>query len=331
MTRELTPYPLTFEPQLLVKVWGGSKLVDLYDKPPGDGPLGESWEVSAVPGRESVVDAGPYQGEALGSLVREFGGSLLGEKVFQKYQGEFPLLLKLIDAADDLSVQVHPNADDAERLGGGARSKSEAWLILHAEPGARLVHGVKEKIEREAFAELIREGRVEQSLDFIEVKPGDVVPVEPRTIHAIGKGVVLLELQESSDTTYRVYDYNRPGLDGKPRQLHVKEALEVADLEPKRSKATPEPLPGPARRELLYRSPPLEMQRWTVDEPLELRADPERFWLLTVLEGRTALRSDSPVPEVPLTKGRSVLIPASFSAAVHPKGEVTLFLGSVSF
>jgi mannose-6-phosphate isomerase len=329
MSRLVSLYPLTFEPQVLEKVWGGSKLVELFGKPTGHEPIGESWEVSTVPGRESVVDTGPLAGRRLDRLVEEFGAELVGTSVFERHGPELPLLLKLIDASDDLSVQVHPHREAAARLGRGARAKAEAWLVLAADPGARLVLGVAEGIDRERFVELARAGRVAECLRSVEARAGDVVPVEPGTLHAIGKGVVLLELQESSDTTFRVYDYDRPGLDGKPRQLHVDEALASMKLESGPAVVAPRPLGGPGRRELLHRDAAIEMQRWTFRSPITLEVDPARFWLLTTLAGSVTLETRSPAPSVPLPTGRSALLPAGLSVNIVPAGETVLFLGTV--
>ncbi len=322
-------YPLTFEPEVLVKVWGGRKLVDLYNKPPSEDPLGESWEVSAVQGHESVVAAGPLAGRRLDDLQREFGADLVGALISSRHGDEFPLLLKLLDASDDLSVQVHPNHEQATKLGGGAQSKNEAWLILRVDPGAKIVHGVAEGLDRSAFEERVQSNRIKECMRWIEPSPGDVVPVPPGTLHAIGKGVVLLELQESSDTTYRFYDYERLGLDGKPRALHVEEALAVVSLERRPATVQPTPIEGPGQRELLYADEAIVMQQWTIDEPVVLEPDPGRCWLLTTLEDKVTLETDSPVPAVALPAGRSALIPADLETRIVPNEKAILFLGTV--
>ncbi len=329
-------YPLTFEPLLVSKVWGGSKLAQLFGKPSSTAdPIGESWEISAVSGTQSVVESGPLVGKTLAELVESFGPELLGSEVTACHGHEFPLLLKLIDASEKLSVQVHPDAEQAKRLGGGAQSKSEAWLILHADPGAKLVHGVAPGLDRARFAELVAAERIEECLRFVEVQPGDVVPVAPGTLHAIGKGVVLLELQQTSDTTYRFYDYNRLGLDGKPRQLHVEQALAVVNLDSGPAKATPQPLQGSAKRELLYANNVLEMQRLILESPCSLDADAARFWLILTLEGSITIKSRSPAPMVSLPKGRSALIPANLAIELNPvsqskesKEKAVVFLGT---
>lgn len=323
------PYPLTFEPRILTKVWGGTKLTTLFGKPPSADPKGESWEVSAVDGNESIVDAGPHQGAKLDELLREQGAALSGELVTQRHGKVFPLLLKLLDASDDLSVQVHPNHEQAAHLGGRAQSKSEAWLILHVDPGARIVHGVAPGIDKPRFEELVAAGRIEECLRFVEVQPGDIVPVLPGTLHAIGKGVVLLELQESSDTTYRFYDYGRLGLDGKPRDLHIEQALAVVDLESGPATTEPIPMDGPGQRVVLHENEALVMQRWSFDEAVALGPDADRFWLLTTIEGSITIESDSAMPEVSLPTGRSAMIPAGLAVTLRPAGHATVFLGTV--
>lgn len=323
-------YPLTFEAEVLTKVWGGDKLTRLFNKPESDEPKGESWEVSDVEGNESVVDRGPLAGQRLDELQREHGAALVGELIAARSPEKFPLLLKLIDADDDLSVQVHPDAEQAARLGGSAQSKNEAWLILQVDPGAKLVHGVTEGLDRQQFERLVAEEKIEQCLRFVEVSAGDVVPVPPGTLHAIGKGVVLLELQESSDTTYRFWDWGRVGLDGKPRQLHVEQALAVVSLDDRPPRATPQPLDGPGRRQLLHQDKALVMQRWELEGSTPMAGDAARCWLVTTLSGSVTIASDSPVPSVTLPTGRSALIPAGLDVTFEPDAPgVTLFLGTV--
>lgn len=332
MTGNVTfqPYPLTFVPRVLARVWGGRRLAELFGKPSTEGPIGESWEVSAVPGNESVVETGPLAGQRLDRLVRAHGAALVGASVARRHGDEFPLLLKLIDASDDLSVQVHPDREQARRFGNGARSKSEAWVVLHTEPGARVVHGLEPGVGRDELEQLVAAGTIESRLRFVEVHPGDVVPVPPGTLHAICKGVVLLELQESSDTTYRFYDYNRLGLDGKPRPLHVGPAMAVVSLDPRAPTATPTPSDGPGRRQQLYACDAFVMQRWSFEQAVELPPDEARFWLLTTLAGAIAITSDSPMPEVVLPKGRSAMIPAGLAVSLVPRGgPATVFLGTV--
>ncbi len=214
-------------PRLVEKVWGGSRLHHHCGKEGRATPIGEAWEVADLEEGQSTVASGPYEGVTLGELVSKWGVALVGET-----GGRFPLLVKLLDARRDLSVQVHPSHEDVDGVVLGARSKWETWLIVRAAPGATVIHGLKRPVHREVFKKAAIEGRLEDHLRRVEVQAGDTITVAPGTIHAIGADVVLLEIQEPSDTTYRVYDYQRPGLDGELRQLHLEEALKVGRLGP---------------------------------------------------------------------------------------------------
>ena len=217
------PYPLKFDPIFKTNVWGGRGLASNLGKAlPGHGPVGESWEMVDLPGDQSLVAAGAAKGTALHQLMSDWGPQLMGSTAVDG--GRFPLLVKYLDACQTLSVQVHPDKDAAARLGG--RPKSEAWYIMDVAPGGVIYHGLQPGTTRRQLRDAIDEGQVEQLLARVEVKPGDLVPVPPGTVHAIGAGVLLAEVQQPSDTTYRVYDWGRMGLDGEPRQLHIEQALE---------------------------------------------------------------------------------------------------------
>ncbi|RAL24717.1 mannose-6-phosphate isomerase [Lujinxingia litoralis] len=221
---------LQMQPVLIEKIWGGRKLADLFGKElPAQGRYGESWEVADLPEGQSSVAAGPLAGCTLSEVVGMWGRELVGTAAPDA--ARFPLLVKLLDANADLSVQVHPGQQHLAEL-PGAHSKDECWMILDAEPGASIVHGLNGEVLPEAFAGAAREGTLKAVLHHEEVRAGEVVRVSPGTIHAIGAGVALLEVQEPSDTTYRVYDYNRPGLDGELRALHLDEAMMVSRLCP---------------------------------------------------------------------------------------------------
>ncbi len=219
--------PLKFTPIIKPLPWGGRKLETLFYKVLPDGvPCGESWEVVDLPGDQSLVADGPLSAASLEMLLSHHSKDLLGEA--SPLQGRFPLLFKFIDANQTLSVQVHPDEHAAARLGGGARPKTEAWFILQAEPGARLYLGLEEGVGPDRLSAALSgssDDSLEDLLHEVEVKPGDFYYLPSGALHAIGKGVVLAEIQQSSDTTYRVFDWNRMGLDGKPRQLHVEQAL----------------------------------------------------------------------------------------------------------
>lgn len=216
-------------PLLVEKVWGGRKLDRVFDKAlPTDAPYGESWEVADIDEGQSNVASGELEGATLREAVGRWGTALIGTAA---PDGRFPLLVKLLDAADDLSVQVHPGPAQADPV-RGIYSKDECWLILDADPGAAIVHGFREDTAPAAFRSAVEAGKPLELLHRVPVQPGDVFRVPPGTIHAICGGVALLEIQQPSDTTYRVYDYGRAGLDGRPRPLHLEEALAVASFGP---------------------------------------------------------------------------------------------------
>ena len=219
-------YPLKLRPALHAKVWGGRRLASLMRKSlPTAGPFGESWELHD----SATVANGPLQGRRLGNLAREFGIDLLGAG--NKPNAGIPLLAKFIDASDWLSIQVHPNDAQAQELEGEPRGKTEAWVVLHAAPGARLVIGLRPGTTREQMAAAIQRERLEELLIYSSVEAGDVLYIPANTIHALGPGLLIYEIQQSSDTTYRLYDWGRPGLDGRPRELHIKKGAQVANLE----------------------------------------------------------------------------------------------------
>ena len=220
--KKVDPYPLTFTPLMKEKVWGGRRLADLNKALPAAGPVGESWELVDLDEDQSVVASGPAAGVGLHQLITAWGADLMGSAGLDG--GRFPLLVKYLDAEQTLSVQVHPDAETAARLGG--RPKSEAWYILGVEPGGVIYRGLKPGTDRAAMAAALVSDKVEELLAVEHVQPGDLVSVPPGTVHAIGAGVLLAEVQQPSDTTYRVYDWGRDGLDGKPRALHINDALE---------------------------------------------------------------------------------------------------------
>lgn len=224
--------PLFFTPLPVERVWGGKHLERLLGKPlPPGKSIGESWELCDRAEAQSVVEGGPFAGARLHELLARAPEALLGPALAARKLARFPLLVKFIDANQDLSVQVHPSDDDVRRLGLSDRGKTECWVIVHAEPGARIQRGVKPGVTRHTFEEALARGRVEEVLHYVSVSRGDVVAIPPGMLHAIGAGIVLAEIQQNSDLTFRVYDYGRPGLDGRPRPLHLKEALEVIRFE----------------------------------------------------------------------------------------------------
>ena len=224
-------FPL--RPRFREMVWGGRGLETHIGKGLPEGkPIGESWEVSALSGMESDVAVGPSRGCPLSALIQEHGEELLGIEVFGRYDGEFPLLIKLLDACQDLSIQVHPDDGYASRNNLGRFGKSEAWYVLHSDNG-RIALGLKEDIGRAELEQAISEKRIGETIQYRDVSPGDLVYLPPGTVHALCRGVMIYEVQQSSDITFRIHDYDRLGLDGKPRELHLDQAMEVIDFQSK--------------------------------------------------------------------------------------------------
>jgi mannose-6-phosphate isomerase len=224
---------LVFEPIAMERVWGGRMLETRYGRhlPKTDGCYGESWEVVDRAEAQSVVKQGTYAGQCLNALWREKRGELFGEGLPECER--FPLLVKILDAREDLSIQVHPPADLAASLDG--EPKTEMWYIAHATDGARLVVGLRSGVTRESFAGAISQGTVAQQVHEVPVQQGDFLFIPSGRLHAIGGGLLIFEIQQNSDTTYRVFDWNRLGLDGKARELHIEESLasiDFSDIEP---------------------------------------------------------------------------------------------------
>lgn len=224
-------YPLKFTPIFKERVWGGYKLCSILNKSINlNGKVGESWELSALDGDESVVVNGHLAGNTIRELIEIYMDELVGQKVFNQYAFEFPLLFKFLDADDDLSIQVHPSNEIAlEKY--NCLGKTEMWYIVDAEPEAKIYLGFKHEIDATICSELVREANLEQALQEYEVKPGDAFLVPAGTVHAIGKGILLAEIQQSSDITYRLYDYNRKDAKGNLRELHVEEALQALSFD----------------------------------------------------------------------------------------------------
>lgn len=221
------PKVIKFSPIYKNKIWGGRKLESLFRREIPDGTIGESWELSVYGNEISVAENESIRGESFLNLLDKHSDTILGSSFKNK---SFPLLIKIIDAKEKLSVQVHPDDAYALKYDPSSSGKKECWYVLSAEPGAQIVVGFKDSITQDTFRDLVSQNVCESILRSWEIKPGDVFLLNPGTIHAIGAGVVLLEVQQSSDSTYRVYDYGRTGDDGKPRELHLEKALAVLNF-----------------------------------------------------------------------------------------------------
>ncbi|MDF1519935.1 MAG: type I phosphomannose isomerase catalytic subunit [Brevefilum sp.] len=224
-------YPLLFEPVLKYYLWGGRNFQKLGRELPENTEVAESWEIAAHKDGMSIVLNGKYKGQTLGDLFSELGECLVGfNNQWALDRGKFPLMVKLIDANQSLSVQVHPDDTYAMAHEGNELGKFEMWVIIDAEPGAEIIYGFREQIDKETFREAVEKGTLGKFLHHIPIKKGDHICVPSRTIHAILEGALIAEIQQNSNTTYRVFDWNRLGDDGKPRALHLEKALDVIDF-----------------------------------------------------------------------------------------------------
>jgi mannose-6-phosphate isomerase len=227
---ELSLYPLKFQPVFKEKIWGGSKLKNNLSKIAAPDKCGESWEISAVEGSVSIVKDGFLKGSSLQEICEIYLEDLLGPKVYEKYGNEFPLLVKFIDANDNLSVQVHPN-DEVAIERHNSYGKTEAWYVLDAEPGAKLVSGFNTEISKSEFVARVNNGDLLPVLNQVEVNSGDLFFLPAGRVHAIGEGILLCEIQQTSDITYRIYDWDRVDDNGNSRELHNDLALDVIKFE----------------------------------------------------------------------------------------------------
>lgn len=220
--------PIVFKPYLKSVIWGGNKICNYKNIKQEEEKIGESWEISDVPGHVSVVETGDYAGLSLDDLIGRFGAQLLGEKVMKKYHGKFPLLFKLIDANDNLSVQVHP--DDALAMKRhNSLGKTEMWYIIATEKGAKIYAGLSKQITQDEYEAKVADGSFTDVIATHDSAPGDVFFLPAGRVHAIGAGNLLAEIQESSDITYRIFDYNRRDANGNTRELHTELAKDAID------------------------------------------------------------------------------------------------------
>jgi mannose-6-phosphate isomerase len=262
---------------------------------------------------QNTITNGPLAGQSLGEVTRQYGAELVGKRSAARYGADFPLLAKFIDAADRLSVQVHPDDDYAHRHAAdtGFHGKTEAWYILSAAPGARVTHGLARPSNRAEFEAAVRAGAVETLLQPLSVSAGDVIFVPAGTVHAIGAGIVLFEIQQKSDLTYRVYDYDRrDAVTGQPRALHLDQALDVIDYAPAASSKVP-PLPLGSGRDLLVACPYFALERLSLEAARTLTLDLGTFEILTVIGGAASL--EWPGGALALARGDSVVVPAAVS------------------
>lgn len=289
-------------------------------------PYAESWEICDHKDGQSVVETGPLTGTTLHKLVVERGAELLGRHALRDQarpsNNRFPLLLKYLDATDRLSVQVHPDDDMAATLKPPDLGKSEAWVVVAAEPGSVIYAGLRSGADRVKLAEAIDRGTCEKCLHQFEPRVGDCVFLPARTVHALGAGLLVAEIQQASNTTFRLFDWNRLGSDGKPRPLHVEQGLQAINfsqgqVQPQR----PRPIGRPGRSRLVE-CDKFVLDRWEIVSP-EMIGEDRRCHIVTVLEGSTAIEGDR--ADGPLPRGRTILLPASAGPyRFTPQGKAVL-------
>ncbi|MDP6523351.1 MAG: class I mannose-6-phosphate isomerase [Kiritimatiellia bacterium] len=300
------PYPILFDHVYKDYIWGGSSIAGTYGRDDTPEICAESWEVSDRPEGMSIVSNGPLAGRTLHDIVQDWGVDLLGSSVTSPV---FPLLIKIIDAKKRLSLQVHPNDETALLYGGEA--KTEAWAVLDTEKGSGLYAGFEKAPTPGAFRKAVEDETVEDMLNFIPVEKGVAIYIPGGRLHAIGEGCLLLEVQQNSNTTYRVYDWGRLGHDGKPRELHMEQALQVIDWEGEPGEASePKMLLRKGKNTLweLIDSPFFRMWRRDVNDPQTVKQDGLSFAVLFAASGRLTVEiagcSES------IAAGTSCLVPA---------------------
>jgi mannose-6-phosphate isomerase len=307
-------YPLLLQPQFHERVWGARDLAPIYSREITGNPIGEAW----LTGDECHATNGPLSGRTLAELSREFGADLLGDVTSDK--ARFPLLIKFLFPKDKLSVQVHPD-DEAAAVVGQPCGKTECWYVLKAEPGAQIGLGLKPGTTKSEVERAIREVRMEQLLNWIDLRAGDMVYVDAGTVHAIGPGAVIVETQQNSDTTYRLYDY------GRPRELHIEHGLKATKEQTHAGKVIAGPLQieGGKKQINLVTSPCFVVDKFHLERAWEFRRPrhlKKSVWCLTALRGYGTIESEGAAP-VTFSSGDAVVVPAAVEKfTVRPQWEL---------
>lgn len=298
-------YPLTFKPILKERIWGGNQLKSLFNKPLVSDKIGESWEISTVGQDQSIISNGIYSDKSLTSLITEFPKEVLGEKVVQNFGTQFPLLFKFIDACEDLSIQVHPNDELAQKR-HNSFGKTEMWYIIKADENARNIIGFKEKISSEEYLQKLNNKELLSILKEEKVQKGDVFFLETGTVHAIGKGIVLAEIQQTSDITYRIYDWERVDNNGKPRELHLDLALDAINYNP-----TPTRLnysDNENEGNIIIECPYFSTAYIPLNGKIEMQKNKDSFHVYMCIEGNFSILCNN--QKYSFKKGDTILLPA---------------------
>lgn len=301
-------YPLKFQPLYKNVIWGGNRLRDYgfnYDPLPN---CGELWALSSVEGHESVIANGFLADNTLNEAIEIYMGDLVGDKVFNRYGTEFPLLIKIIDAARDLSIQVHPD-DELAQQRGMSRGKTEMWYVMLADPGSRLVSGFRRDTSADEYTAALAAGHLMDLLHSEQPQPGDVFFIPAGRVHALGKGLMVAEVQQTSDCTYRIYDYDRTDKDGKKRQLHTAEAMDAIDFSGIRGHASTRYEARQNATTTLAHCPYFTTRLISFDSPMRKNLeDVDTFVVYLCVDGLAAVKSMETI--VPMHTGECVLVPA---------------------
>ncbi|CAG7623286.1 Mannose-6-phosphate isomerase ManA [Paenibacillus solanacearum] len=306
----MRPYPLQCAAQWKERVWGGQSLAQFgLDMPKGT--IGEAWMIGDHPNGTTSVLYGELAGWRLDRIRESYGEAVFGRKGISEKTGRFPLLIKLLDCQEDLSVQVHPD-DLYDRLPPGELGKTEMWYVLAASPGAKIIYGLKDGVTRERLAAAIETDRIMDCLNEVPVEAGDAFYIPAGTVHALGSGMVVAEIQQNSDSTYRLYDYGRPGLDGKRRELHIDDSLRVIAYEGNDAACMKTALRRANEWLTLVRSPYFVTEKGQVEGEWTLSTSPDSFVIHIICEGAGSIRyADG---EIQVQPGECFLLPASLGA-----------------
>ena len=317
-------YPLKFEPILKQTLWGGDKIIPFKHLNESLSNVGESWEVSAVEGSESVVSNGPDKGLTLPEMVRKYRDELVGESNYARFGNKFPLLIKFIDAKLDLSIQVHPG-DELAKKRHNSFGKNEMWYVIAADKGAKLISGFAEEITPKEYKERVHDGTFAEVLQTCEIQPGDVFYVPAGRVHGIGAGAFVAEIQQTSDITYRIFDYNRKDKDGKTRELHTSQALDAinfSDVQDDFRTAYDREENEPVE---IVASPYFTTSVYDMTEEISCDySELDSFIIFICTEGACKMIDDEK-NEISLIAGETVLLPATTQeVTIIPEGRVKL-------
>lgn len=291
--------PMFLDPEFKETIWGGTKMMTIFSKKIPSAHTGESWEVAARENGNSKIRNGRNAGKTLAEAIEENPVEILGYSAMGKGEYHFPLLIKIIDADKDLSIQVHPDDEQAKVLEGPQGSgKTEMWYVVDAEPDAQLIYGLKKSMTKEQFAEAIASNTLENYVNYVPVKKGDTFFIPAGTLHAIGEGILITEVQQNSDTTYRVYDYGRVDDEGNPRALHVDKAIEVTNLDAVDGD-------GKVNIDEGVVCPYFQVYRRNLKGIQEIAVTSDRYQIIMILEG------SGKIDGTPFRKGDTIFLPAA--------------------